>query len=168
MCLFFCLFVCWVVCLFFCLFVCWVVCLFWFCFGFLRFWSKRVFCICFWVSDQTVQIICHPKTTYLGNFDRKWQICSKIRFFSSNFHPNFSSSSEPLQVPKENFSEMFPGDTHMLRHTGMCRPNGLLFHQKSLDMGPILVRQILRGGSHFNKVHTISRFWGRKILRNGS
>ena len=23
---------------------------------------------------------------------------------------------------------------------GVCRPNGLLFHQKSLDMGPILVK----------------------------
>ena len=44
------------------------------------------------------------------------------------------------------------GGTHMLRHTGMCRPNGLLFHQKSLDMGPILVKKILRRGSHFTKI----------------
>ena len=29
----------------------------------------------------------------------------------------------------------------MLRHTGMCHPNGLLFHQKSLDMGPTLVKK---------------------------
>ena len=35
------------------------------------------------------------------------------------------------------------GDTHMLRYTGMCRPNGLHFHQKSLDMGPILVKKSL-------------------------
>ena len=63
------------------------------------------------------------------------------------------------------------GTHHMLRHTGMCCPNGLLFHQKSLDMGPILVKQILRGGSHFTKNWKnckISRFWGRKTLRNGS
>ena len=63
------------------------------------------------------------------------------------------------------------GGTHMLRHTGMCRPNGLLFHQKSLDMGPTLVKKILRGGSHFSKFAKnckISRFWGRKTLRNGS
>ena len=40
----------------------------------------------------------------------------------------------------------------MLKHTGMCHPNGLLFHQKSLDMGPILVKNILRGGSHFTKI----------------
>ena len=33
----------------------------------------------------------------------------------------------------------------------MCRPNGLLFHQKSLDMGPTLVKKILRGGSYFTK-----------------
>ena len=31
------------------------------------------------------------------------------------------------------------GGTHMLKPTGMCHLNGLLFHQKSLDMGPILV-----------------------------
>ena len=41
----------------------------------------------------------------------------------------------------------------MLRHTGICRPNGLLFHQKFLDMGHILVKKkILRGGSHFTKI----------------
>ena len=44
------------------------------------------------------------------------------------------------------------GGTHMLRHTGMCRPNGLLFQQKSFDMGPILVKKILRRGSHFTKI----------------
>ena len=44
------------------------------------------------------------------------------------------------------------GGTHMLRHTGMCRPNGLLFQQKSLDMGPILVKKILKRGSHFAKI----------------
>ena len=33
------------------------------------------------------------------------------------------------------------GGTHMLMHMGMCYPNGLLFHQKSLDMGPILVKK---------------------------
>ena len=69
------------------------------------------------------------------------------------------------------------GGTHMLRHTGMCRPNGLLFHQK-----------ILRHGSHFGekklseegpisqnfqkkkkkKNCKIICFWGRKILRYGS
>ena len=43
------------------------------------------------------------------------------------------------------------GGTYMLMHTGMCRPNGLLFHQKSLDMGPTLVKKILREGSHFAK-----------------
>ena len=39
-----------------------------------------------------------------------------------------------------NQSEVFSidmGGTHMLRRTGMCCPNGLLFHQKSFDMGPI-------------------------------
>ena len=45
-----------------------------------------------------------------------------------------------------------PGGTHMLRHMGMCLPNGLLFHPKSVDIGPILVKKILRGGSHFTKI----------------
>ena len=31
----------------------------------------------------------------------------------------------------------------MLMPTGMCRPNGLLFHQKSLDLGPIFVKKSL-------------------------
>ena len=47
------------------------------------------------------------------------------------------------------------GGTHMLRHTGMCHPNGLLFHQKSLDMGPISVKKILRRGSNFTKIAKI-------------
>ena len=29
----------------------------------------------------------------------------------------------------------------MLRHTRIYRPNGLLFHQNSIDMGPILVEK---------------------------
>ena len=34
----------------------------------------------------------------------------------------------------------------------MCRPNGLVFHQKSLDMGSILVKKILRRGFYFKKI----------------
>ena len=33
------------------------------------------------------------------------------------------------------------GDTHMLKHMGMCRTNGLFFHLKSIDMGPIFVKK---------------------------
>ena len=44
------------------------------------------------------------------------------------------------------------GSTRMLKPTGMCCPNGLLFHQKSLDMGPIFVKKILRRGPHFTKI----------------
>ena len=43
-------------------------------------------------------------------------------------------------------SVLGPGGTHMFRHTGMCHPNELLFHQKSLDMGPILVKKSLEEG----------------------
>ena len=42
----------------------------------------------------------------------------------------------------------------MLGHTGMCRPNVLVFHQKSLDNGPIFVKKILKRGSHFTKIAT--------------
>ena len=82
----------------------------------------------------------------------------------------------------------------MLRHTGMCRPNGLFFTKKSLDMGPILVRKSLEEGPisrkfqkivksavfevekplemapdlrKFRKNSQISRFLGRKILVYG-
>ena len=58
----------------------------------------------------------------------------------------------------------------MLRHTGMCRPNGLLFQQKSLDMGPILLKKILRRGSHFAKIAKnckISHFEVEKSLDMG-
>ena len=47
---------------------------------------------------------------------------------------------------------------------------GLAFHQKSLDEGPILVKEILTKGSHFTKIASngkISRFGGRKTLRMG-
>ena len=55
--------------------------------------------------------------------------------------------------PKLTFMQsQVEGGTHMLRHTGMCRPNGPHFHQKSLDMGPMLVIKILREGSHFTKI----------------
>ena len=93
------------------------------------------------------------------------------------------------------YSTVPGGGTHMLRHTGMCRPNGLLFQQKSLDMGPILVKKSLEEGpilqksrkngkiSHFEvekplemgpdlrkfrkKSFKSAVFWGRKILRYG-
>ena len=42
----------------------------------------------------------------------------------------------------------------MLKHTGMCRPNGLLFHPKYLDMGSILVKQSLEEGPISQKLQT--------------
>ena len=35
------------------------------------------------------------------------------------------------------------GDTHMLRRTGMLHPGRLVFNQKSLDTGQILVKKFL-------------------------
>ena len=65
------------------------------------------------------------------------------------------------------------GGTHMLRHTEICRPNGLLFHQKSLDKGPILVQKNLLKeegpiSQKMQKFWKTSYFWGRKTLWNGS
>ena len=62
------------------------------------------------------------------------------------------------------------GGIHMLRHTGMRRPNGLLFYQKSLDMGPILVKKILRRGSLSQKLRTNVKSaisGGKEILEMG-
>ena len=36
------------------------------------------------------------------------------------------------------------GGTHMLGYTRMNHPNGLVFHKKSLDMGPIFVKKSLK------------------------
>ena len=44
---------------------------------------------------------------------------------------------------ENKFAEQAAGGTHMLRHTGMYCPNQLVFHQKSLDKGPILVKKIV-------------------------
>ena len=63
------------------------------------------------------------------------------------------------------------GGTHMWRHTGMCRLNGLLFHQISLDMGPSLVKKkSLEEGpisQTLRKNCKISHFGGRKTLEMG-
>ena len=71
------------------------------------------------------------------------------------------------------YERSIPGGTHMLRYMGMCCPNGLLFHQKSLDMGPILVKKQkswVEGpiSQKLQKSFKISCFWGGKTLRNGS
>ena len=53
---------------------------------------------------------------------------------------------------------------------GDVLPKWVTFLPKFLDMGPILVKKILRRGFHFTKIEKskISCFWGRKILTNGS
>ena len=83
---------------------------------------------------------------------------------------------------------MTPGGTHMLRYTGACRPNGLVFHQISSDKGLILVKKILKRGPISPKLReknvtsavfeaektlkwvpicSLSNECGRKILRSG-
>ena len=61
-----------------------------------------------------------------------------------------------------------PGDTHMLRH--VCRPNGLLFHQKPVDMGPILVKKSLEEGPSEQKLQKLVKlvvFEAEKPLQMG-
>ena len=48
--------------------------------------------------------------------------------------------------PEKRQNLLGGGGTHMSRHGGGgCRPNGLLFHQKSLNIGSILVKKSLEG-----------------------
>ena len=56
--------------------------------------------------------------------------------------------------------------THILRHTRMCRSNGLFFHKKSLNMGPISCKNILKHGFVFNKIFGFSANT-QKIFKNG-
>ena len=57
------------------------------------------------------------------------------------------SKEQPVAHEVSNWQPQWGGD--MLRHTGMCSLIGLLFHPKSLDIGPILIKELLRRGSHF-------------------
>ena len=65
-----------------------------------------------------------------------------------------------------NFSHIIIMDSHVKSY-GMCRPNGLVFHQKSLDMGPILVKKILRRGFYFKKIVKSAVFETEKPLEMG-
>ena len=42
-----------------------------------------------------------------------------------------------------NLAWKYLGCTHMVRHMGMCRSNGSLFHKKSLNMGPVSYKKSL-------------------------
>ena len=53
--------------------------------------------------------------------------------------------------------------THVLRHTGMCRSNGLLFHKKSLGVSPIFYKNITKHWPVFPKFPR--KHW--KIVQNG-
>ena len=84
---------------------------------------------------------------------------------STPFSSFWKSWSQKLELSRPG-----GGGTHMLRHTGMCHPNGLLFHQKSVDMVPILVKKILRRVP-FHKVCNkckISHFWGKQPPGGGT
>ncbi len=56
-------------------------------------------------------------------------------------------------------------------YTGMCRPNGLFFHKKSLDMGQLFTGKTLRHGSIFYKMFKIlgvCLYMWEKSLENGT
>ena len=48
-------------------------------------------------------------------------------------------SSEAIKTHNKRLTGR--GGTHILRHTGMCRSTGSLFHKKSLNMGPIFYKK---------------------------
>ena len=78
---------------------------------------------------------------------------NKTMYYTCQHPPKTTVILSPLNLGRLIYDmQHIPGGTHMLRHTGMCRPNGLLFQQTSLDMGPILVNKILTRGSHFTRI----------------
>ena len=89
-------------------------------------------------SPVLKQVLVKNSDTYL---------CQNVTFCSSSVHTGLTFC--PVLIRG--------GGTYMLRHTGMCCPNGLhvLFHWESLDMGSNLVKKILRGRSHFTKIAKI-------------
>ena len=63
-----------------------------------------------------------------------------------------------------------PWGTHMLRHTGIFCPNGSVFHQISLDKGPILVKKTLGEGPIWKlpkKMVKSAIFESEKLLEMG-
>ena len=44
-----------------------------------------------------------------------------------------------------------PGVLNILRHMGMCHSNGLVFHKKAINMGPIFYKNIPKHGFVFSK-----------------
>ena len=58
----------------------------------------------------------------------------------------------------------------MLRYTGMCCPNGFVFHKNSLGMGPFFVKKSLKEDPILRKLLKIvqnSCFCGGKPLEMG-
>ena len=61
---------------------------------------------------------------------------------------------------------MCAGGTRILRHSHGCAAlNGLLFHKKSLNMGPIFYKNISKHGSIFQKFSGVCEH--PKILKHG-
>ena len=55
---------------------------------------------------------------------------------------------------------------HVLRQTGMCRSNGSLLYKKSLNMGPVFYKKLLKHGSNFLTEPKFSGF-RQKDLKDG-
>ena len=92
------------------------------------------------------------KTKYQGQFGVKVAPGSEILILSPGV--DCWGISEKQYFNGHSLSESYRGGggTHMLRHTGMCHPNGLLFHQKSLDMGPHFGQKIPVRRVAFHKI----------------
>ena len=91
---------------------------------------------------------------YTTNQNKRWELCNVGQPQSD------CDEGECMGCIKWASISLAECCIHMLRYTGMCRPNGLLFHQKSLVMGPILVKKSLKGpiSQNLRKNGKISRF----------
>ena len=68
-------------------------------------------------------------------------------YFFGGCDPRSEIPTHSKDIFPEKRQNLLGGGTHMSRHKGGggCRPNGLLFHQKSLNIGSILVKKSLEG-----------------------
>ena len=135
-----------------------------------------IFFLFFWICSLTANYFSIPL-----DLTHRFTPFPTHRFFSLNFIKKYNQNEDIVISPNKTYLHFLPiyslhinspwGGTHMLRHTEMCRPNVLLFHQNSLDMGPILVKKYPEEGPILQKLwknYKISHFWNRKIIRNGS
>ena len=69
---------------------------------------------------------------------------SPLNLLQGHLFSNLLQKQSKLPHWSEHSGSNSSGGCSQLRHTGMCHPNGLLFHKKSLDIGPIVYKKSLQ------------------------